>query len=109
MRILHTSDWHIGRSFHGHSTLEALRGVLEALTAQVREREVDVVVLAGDVFDSATPAAGCYTLLTDTLGGDPRRRRADRRDQRQPRLRGAARLPVRASSASPASTSSPTR
>lgn len=67
MRILHTSDWHIGRSFHGHATLDALRGVLEAMTAQVREHEVDVVVLAGDVFDSATPAAGCYTLLTDTL------------------------------------------
>lgn len=67
MRILHTSDWHIGRSFHGHSTLDALRGVLEALTAQVRERDVDVVIVAGDVFDSATPAAACYTLLTDTL------------------------------------------
>ncbi|WP_309068594.1 exonuclease SbcCD subunit D [Microbacterium sp.] len=67
MRILHTSDWHIGRSFHGHSTLEALRGVLAELTMQVREREVDVVVIAGDVFDSATPAAACYTLLTDVL------------------------------------------
>ncbi|NYD53560.1 exonuclease SbcCD subunit D [Microbacterium pseudoresistens] len=67
MRILHTSDWHIGRTFHGHSTLEALRGVLEALVAQVREHEVDVVVVAGDVFDSATPAAPAYTLLTDTL------------------------------------------
>ncbi|PZU47555.1 MAG: exonuclease sbcCD subunit D [Microbacterium sp.] len=67
MRILHTSDWHIGRTFHGHSTLEALRGVLETLTAQVREREVDVVIVAGDVFDSATPAAGCYALLSDTL------------------------------------------
>lgn len=67
MRILHTSDWHIGRSFHGHSTLDALRGVLGALTEQVREHEVDVVVIAGDVFDSATPAAACYTLLTDVL------------------------------------------
>ena len=67
MRILHTSDWHIGRSFHGHATLDALRGVLETLAAQVREHEVDVVIVAGDVFDSATPAAACYTLLTDTL------------------------------------------
>jgi exonuclease SbcD len=67
MRILHTSDWHIGRSFHGHSTLEALRGVLAELTDQVREHGVDVVVIAGDVFDSATPAAACYTLLTDVL------------------------------------------
>jgi len=67
MRILHTSDWHIGRTFHGHSTIDALRGVLETLTAQVRDHAVDVVIVAGDVFDSATPAAGCYTLLTDTL------------------------------------------
>ena len=67
MRILHTSDWHIGRSFHGHATLDALRGVLEALTEQVREHAVDLVIVAGDVFDSATPAAGCYSLLTDTL------------------------------------------
>ena len=67
MRILHTSDWHIGRSFHGHSTLEALRGVLATLIAQVREHAVDVVVLAGDVFDSAAPASACYTLLTETL------------------------------------------
>ena len=67
MRILHTSDWHIGRTFHGHSTLEALRGVLETLVAQVREHDVDVVILAGDVFDSATPAAACYPLLSDAL------------------------------------------
>lgn len=69
MRILHTSDWHIGRSFHGHATLDALRGVLGALVAQVRERDVDVVIVAGDVFDSAAPAAACYGLLTDTLRG----------------------------------------
>jgi exonuclease SbcD len=67
MRILHTSDWHIGRTFHGHSTLASLRGVLETLVAQVRDNDVDVVIVAGDVFDSATPAAECYTLLTDIL------------------------------------------
>ena len=68
MRILHTSDWHIGRSFHGHSTLAALAVVLDELVAQVDRHDVDLVVLAGDVFDSATPAAGCYPLLTETLG-----------------------------------------
>ena len=62
MRILHTSDWHIGRSFHGHSTLAALRGVLETLAEQVRTHRVDVVIVAGDVFDSATPSADCYSL-----------------------------------------------
>ncbi|GAA5026065.1 exonuclease SbcCD subunit D [Microbacterium fluvii] len=67
MRILHTSDWHIGRTFHGHSTLDALAGVLAALVQQVRDQRVNLVIVAGDVFDSATPAAPAYTLLTDTL------------------------------------------
>ena len=67
MRILHTSDWHIGRTFHGHSTLAALAEVLDALVGQVRENAVDVVIVAGDVFDSATPAASAYTLLDEAL------------------------------------------
>ena len=67
MRILHTSDWHIGRTFHGNSTMDALAEVLGALTAQVREHAVDVVVVAGDVFDSATPSGPAYTLLGDAL------------------------------------------
>lgn len=67
MRILHTSDWHIGRTFHGNSTMDALAEVLGALTAQVRENAVDVVVVAGDVFDSATPSGTAYTLLGDAL------------------------------------------
>lgn len=67
MRILHTSDWHIGRTFHGHSTLAALAEVLDALVVQVRSHDVDVVIVAGDVFDSATPAAAAYTLLDEAL------------------------------------------
>jgi exonuclease SbcD len=67
MRILHTSDWHIGRTFHGNSTMDALAEVLGALTEQVRENDVDVVVVAGDVFDSATPSGAAYTLLGDAL------------------------------------------
>ena len=63
MRILHTSDWHIGRTFHGHSTLANLRSVLAALAVEVRTLSVDVVVVAGDIFDSATPAAEAYTVL----------------------------------------------
>ena len=68
MRILHTSDWHIGRTFHGHSTDEHLRLVLETLAAAVTEHQVDVVIVAGDVFDSSTPKADSFTLLADALG-----------------------------------------
>ena len=67
MKILHTSDWHIGRTFHTHSTLQHLAVVLDALVAVVRERGVDVVAVAGDVFDSAMPSKESYALLTGTL------------------------------------------
>ncbi|WP_104167266.1 exonuclease SbcCD subunit D [Cryobacterium sp. N22] len=67
MKILHTSDWHIGRTFHTHQTLDHLRVVLDALVDIVRERQVDVVAVAGDIFDSATPSADSYALLSGTL------------------------------------------
>jgi exonuclease SbcD len=67
MRILHTSDWHIGRTFHGHPTTSNLRVVLDALVELVREKRVDVVAVAGDVFDSSTPAAEHFALLSHTL------------------------------------------
>jgi len=67
MKILHTSDWHIGRTFHTHSTLAHLRIVLDALVDIVRDRQVDVVAVAGDIFDSATPSADSYALLSGTL------------------------------------------
>lgn len=68
MRILHTSDWHIGRSFHGYSTLDNLGVVLDALVDIIVAKRVDVVAVAGDIFDSATPSAESYELLTRVLG-----------------------------------------
>lgn len=57
VKILHTSDWHVGRTFHQHSTAQALAEVLDALVAAVEAHDVDVVVVAGDVFDSSMPSA----------------------------------------------------
>lgn len=67
MRLLHTSDWHIGRTFHGHSTLDALRGVLAEIADVVRRERVDAVLVAGDVFDSATPAAAAFELFEEAV------------------------------------------
>jgi exonuclease SbcD len=67
LRILHTADWHIGRTFHGHSTLGALREVLGAIPGVVEEHKVDVVVVAGDIFDSSTPSGDAFTLLQNVL------------------------------------------
>lgn len=67
MRLLHTSDWHVGRTFHGADTLEALVGVLGAIPAIVREQRIDVVLVAGDVYDSAMPAGRHVQALTRVL------------------------------------------
>ncbi|WP_062202878.1 exonuclease SbcCD subunit D [Demequina salsinemoris] len=68
MRIIHTSDWHIGRTFHGHSTDAHLEIALSAIVAQVTAHSVDAVVIAGDVFDSSTPKAEAFTLLNRIIG-----------------------------------------
>ncbi|MFD4367993.1 exonuclease SbcCD subunit D [Rhodococcus sp. NPDC058521] len=56
MRILHTSDWHIGRTFHGVDLLADQEQALEAIAAVVAEHSVDVVVVPGDVYDRSIPS-----------------------------------------------------
>ncbi|MFB7917306.1 exonuclease SbcCD subunit D [Streptomyces sp. NPDC056061] len=67
MRILHTSDWHLGRSFHRVSLFEAQAAYLDHLVATVREHEVDAVVVAGDVYDRAVPPLSAVELFDDAL------------------------------------------
>ncbi|MFD7068202.1 exonuclease SbcCD subunit D [Streptomyces sp. NPDC059913] len=67
MRILHTSDWHLGRSFHRVPLLDAQAAFLDHLVATVREREVDAVVVAGDVYDRAVPSLAAVALFDDAL------------------------------------------
>lgn len=67
MRLLHTSDWHLGRSFHGVGMLEAQRSFIDQLVACVCEESVDVVLIAGDVYDRALPGVDVVGLLDDAL------------------------------------------
>lgn len=67
MRILHTSDWHLGRSFHRVSMLAAQRDFLDHLVATVRERQVDAVLVAGDVYDRAVPPLAAVELFDEAL------------------------------------------
>ncbi|MDK1329159.1 exonuclease SbcCD subunit D [Arthrobacter sp. zg-Y1143] len=67
MRILHTSDWHLGRSFHGVGMLDAQADFIDALVDTVRERGVDAVLIAGDVYDRALPAVDTVRLLDSAL------------------------------------------
>lgn len=57
MRILHTSDWHVGKTIRGWSRLEEHRRVLGEIVDVARDRAVDVVLVAGDLYESAAPSA----------------------------------------------------
>lgn len=67
MRMLHTSDWHLGRSFHRVGLLEAQSAFLDHLVATVRERDVDVVLVAGDIYDRAVPPLPAVELFDTAL------------------------------------------
>ncbi|BCR03898.1 nuclease SbcCD subunit D [Desulfuromonas versatilis] len=67
MRFLHTSDWHIGRQFHNISLLEDQRHVLRQIVDLVRERQVDAVIVAGDIYDRSVPPAAAVALLDETV------------------------------------------
>ncbi|MEV6105229.1 exonuclease SbcCD subunit D [Streptomyces sp. NPDC051940] len=67
MRFLHTSDWHLGRSFHRVGLLGAQRDFLGYLVRSVREHDVDAVLVAGDVFDRAVPSLPAVELYDETL------------------------------------------
>ncbi|WP_076463947.1 exonuclease SbcCD subunit D [Actinomyces mediterranea] len=55
MRILHTSDWHIGRTLHGADLSESVDAFFEWLIGLVNERDIDCVLISGDLFDRAVP------------------------------------------------------
>ncbi|MFH9042312.1 exonuclease SbcCD subunit D [Streptomyces sp. NPDC017966] len=67
MRLLHTSDWHLGRSFHRVGMLGAQAEFIGHLVGTVREREVDAVVVSGDVYDRAVPPLAAVELFDDAL------------------------------------------
>ena len=64
MRILHTGDWHLGRTLLGADLLGHQAAFLDHLVGVVREREVALVVVAGDVYDRAIPPVEAVRMLS---------------------------------------------
>lgn len=67
MRILHTSDWHLGRTLHGVDLTDHHATFLDHLVDLVRAERVDAVLVAGDVYDRAIPPVDSVELLSETL------------------------------------------
>lgn len=68
MRILHTSDWHIGRRLHGESLAASHEKFLQWLHSEViTETKPDLLVVAGDIYDRGVPPTEAIELFEDTL------------------------------------------
>ncbi|MCM3040526.1 exonuclease SbcCD subunit D [Paenibacillus motobuensis] len=65
MRILHTGDWHLGRTLEGRSRLPEQEQFLDELVAISEAEQVDVILMAGDVYDSVNPPAAAESLFYD--------------------------------------------
>jgi exonuclease SbcD len=65
MRLIHTSDWHLGQHFMGKSREPEHQAFLDWLLVQIKAHEVDALIVAGDIFDTGTPPSYARTLYNN--------------------------------------------
>ncbi len=68
MKILHTSDWHLGRSLYSHKRYDEFTAFLDWLVELVKAESIDAILVAGDIFDNSTPSNHFQSLYYDFLG-----------------------------------------
>ncbi|MBN2693062.1 exonuclease subunit SbcD [bacterium] len=67
MRILHTSDWHLGKKLSNFSRIEEQKIVLDEIIDRVKELKIDLVIISGDIYDTFHPSNESMELLYETL------------------------------------------
>lgn len=67
MRFLHTGDWHVGKTLRGRSRADEHRSVLREIAEIARDQKVDIVLVAGDLFDTASPTAESEEIVYSAL------------------------------------------
>ena len=75
MKIIHTSDWHLGQTFFGYDRADEHRSFLEWLRGVIKDNSIDLLLVAGDVFDSPNPSAESqkiyYNFIKATTAENP--------------------------------------
>jgi len=74
LRVLHSSDWHLGRLLYGQKRYEEFAAFLQWMLTQIREQAVDLLLIAGDLFDTTTPsnrAQSLYYRFLDEVAHSP--------------------------------------
>jgi len=67
MKILHTADWHLGQNFYERDRLEEQSHFLDFLLTQIEQLEIDLLIVAGDIFDTANPPRAAEQLYYDFI------------------------------------------
>ncbi len=67
MKILHTSDWHLGHTLYNYDRTEEQKSMLRQMVKTVEEQKPDVFLLCGDVYHTAQPSAAVQTMFTEAL------------------------------------------
>ncbi|TYR79565.1 exonuclease SbcCD subunit D [Priestia megaterium] len=67
MRLLHTADWHLGRTLEGRSRLEEQAQFLDELVEIVEKEKIDAILMAGDAFDTVNPPAAAEQLFYESM------------------------------------------
>lgn len=67
VRVLHTADWHIGQTLRGFSREFEHRKVFDQIATLIIEREIDVLIVSGDIFDAQNPSGDALRLFYETL------------------------------------------
>ena len=67
MRILHTADWHLGKTLLNHSFIDDQKFILDELLEIVDDQKIDAIIIAGDVYDRADPSPEAVDLFDEIL------------------------------------------
>ena len=67
MKILHTSDWHLGHTLYNYDRTEEQLSMLQQIEDIVHNEQPDVFLLCGDVYHTSQPSASVQTMFTDAL------------------------------------------
>jgi exonuclease SbcD len=67
VKLLHTSDWHVGKKIRGHSRADEHRAVLGEITSVASDHGVDLIVVAGDLYETAAPTAEAESIVNRAL------------------------------------------
>lgn len=67
MKLLHTSDWHLGHTLYNYDRAEEQRQMLQQIADIVRDEQPDVFILSGDVYHTAQPSASVQTMFTEAI------------------------------------------